>query len=291
MKKLIAIISVVLMLLTSMSIAFAEDATTTETADVVSETATDAATETTATETTDVETVVSEETGEGDVSVTPDSPLWGVKRAIERIDLALTLNKAAKSEKGLKYARIRLLEVQKMLKKGDFKNAARAEEAHGKLLVNVRKNIDKAKGTEKAEKVKELEDRLSKNIAVLEAVKAKLEAKGVPTQGIENALAIAKAKQECRQQIEEVLKSGPVNDENIKQIKEECRDKLTELVEQRKEAMKQTREGIAEQVKEAKAKRLEKSEEESETEETPEVEETETSETSETESSTETTTA
>ena len=291
MKKLIAIISVVLMLLTSMSIAFAEDATTTETADVVSETATDAATETTATETTNVEAVVSEETGEGDVSVTPDSPLWGVKRAIERIDLALTLNKAAKSEKGLKYARIRLLEVQKMLKKGDFKNAARAEEAHGKLLVNVRKNIDKAKGTEKAEKVKELEDKLSKNIAVLEAVKAKLEAKGVPTQGIENALAIAKAKQECRQQIEEALKSGPVNDDNIKQIKEECRDKLTELVEQRKEAMKQTREGIAEQVKEAKAKRLEKSEEESETEETPEVEETETSETSETESSTETTTA
>ena len=151
MKKLIAIITVVLMLLTSISIAFAEDATTTETADVVSETATDAATETTATETTDVETVVSEETGEGDVSVTPDSPLWGVKRAIERIDLALTLNKAAKSEKGLKYARIRLLEVQKMLKKGDFKNAARAEEAHGKLLVKVRKDLDKAKGTEKAE--------------------------------------------------------------------------------------------------------------------------------------------
>src|SRR3989338_8498428 len=273
MKKLIAIISVVLMLLTSMSIAFAEDATTTETADVVSETATDAATETTTTETTDVEAVVSEETGEGDVSVTPDSPLWGVKRAIERIDLALTLNKAAKSEKGLKYARIRLLEVQKMLKKGDFKNAARAEEAHGKLLVKVRKDLDKAKGTKKAEKIKELEDKLSKNIAVLEAVKAKLEAKGVPTQGIENALAIAKAKQECRQQIEEALKSGPVNDDNIKQIKEECRDKLTELV------------------KEAKAKRLEKSEEESETEETPEVEETETSETSETESSTETTTA
>ena len=284
MKKLIAIITVVLMLLTSISIAFAEDATTTETTDVVSETTTDATTET-----TDVEAVVSEETGEGDVSVTPDSPLWGVKRAIERIDLALTLNKAAKSEKGLKYARIRLLEVQKMLKKGDFKNAARAEEAHGKLLVKVRKDLDKAKGTEKAEKVKELEDKLSKNIAVLEAVKAKLEAKGVPTQGIENALAIAKAKQECRQQIEEVLKSGPVNDENIKQIKEECRDKLTELVEQRKEAMKQTREGIAEQVKEAKAKRLEKSEGEFESVELSEAEESETSETPE--SSTETITA
>ncbi len=286
--------TVVLMLLTSISIAFAEDATTTETTDVVSETATDVATETTTIETTDVEAVVSAETGEGDVSVAPDSPLWGVKRAIERIDLALTFNKAAKSEKGLKYARIRLLEVQKMMKKGDFKNAARAEEAHGKLLVKVRKDIDEAKGTEKAEKVKELEDKLSKNIAVLEAVKAKLEAKGVPTQGIENALAIAKAKQECRQQIEEVLKAGPVTDENIKQIKEECRDKLKDLVEQRKEAMKQTREGIAEKVK---AKRLEKVKEESETEDESEVEETETtestetSETSETENSTEETTA
>ena len=272
------------MLLTSISIAFAEDATTTETTDVVSETTTDATTET-----TDVEAVVSEETGEGDVSVAPDSPLWGVKRAIERIDLALTFNKAAKSEKGLKYARIRLLEVQKMMKKGDLKNAAKAEEAHGRLLVKVRKDIDEAKGKEKPEKVKELEDKLSKNIAVLEAVKAKLEAKGIPTQGIENALAIAKAKQECRQQIEEVLKSGPVNDENIKQIKEECRDKLTELVEQRKEAMKQTREGIAEQVKEAKAKRLEKSEGEFESVELSEAEESETSETPE--SSTETITA
>jgi len=100
MKKIIAIMSILLMLLTSISIAFAEEATTDATTEAT-------ATETTATEPTTTETATEtsttdvSETATEEVSVTPDSPLWGVKLAIERIDLALTFNRAAKSEKGL----------------------------------------------------------------------------------------------------------------------------------------------------------------------------------------------
>ena len=89
MKKIIAIMSILLMLLTSISIAFAE-----ETTDATSEAT---ATETTATEPTTTETEAETsldvgETATEEVSVTPDSPLWGVKLAIEKIDLALTFN-------------------------------------------------------------------------------------------------------------------------------------------------------------------------------------------------------
>ena len=115
MKKIIAIMSILLMLLTSISIAFAEETTTDATSEAT-------ATEITATEpaTTETEAETSTDVGETateEVSITPDSPLWGVKLAIEKIDLALTFNRAAKSEKGLKYARLRLLEVEKMMKR------------------------------------------------------------------------------------------------------------------------------------------------------------------------------
>ena len=285
MKKIIAIMSILLMLLTSISIAFAEEATTDATTEAT-------ATETTATEPTTTETATEtsttdvSETATEEVSVTPDSPLWGVKLAIERIDLALTFNRAAKSEKGLKYARLRLLEVEKMMKKGDFKNAGKAEEARAKLIAKTRKHLDEEKAKEgETTKVKDLESRLQRHIEVLEAVKAKLEAKGVPTQGIENALAIAKAKAECRLEVEQLVnkrKAGEAVEEGaIAKVKAECREDIKDLISERKELIKEKRE----EIKERKGKVLEEKEsEEVETEEeseTEEVEETETVETTE----------
>lgn len=271
--------SILLMLLTSISLAFAEETST--------EPATDAVSEATATETTATEPT---ETATEEVSVTPDSPLWGVKLAIEKIDLALTFNRAAKSEKGLKYARLRLLEVEKMMKKGDFKNAGKAEEAHAKLIAKTRKHLDEEKTKEgETPKVKDLESRLQRNIEVLEAVKAKLEAKGVPTQGIENALAIAKAKAECRMEVEELVKKRKtgetVEEESIVKVKAECKEDLQKLISERKDLMSERKEKIREEIKERKGKVLEEKESEKvETEEeseTEQVEETETVETPE----------
>ena len=292
MKKIIAIMSILLMLLTSISIAFAEETTTDATSEAT-------ATETTATEpaTTETEAETStdvSETATEEVSVTPDSPLWGVKLAIEKIDLALTFNRAAKSEKGLKYARLRLLEVEKMMKKGDFKNAGKAEEARAKLIVKTRKHLDEEK-TEEGEtpKVKDFESRLQRHIEVLEAVKAKLEAKGVPTQGIENALAIAKARAECRLEVEQLVRSKrkageAVDEKSIVKVKVDCKEDIQKLISERKELMSERMEKAREEIKERKGKVLEEKEEveseEVETEEeseTEEVEETETVETTE----------
>ena len=247
---------------------------TTETTDATAQEA--AATETT--ETVDEVDAAVSEGGEEDVSVTPDSTIWGLKRAIERIDLALTFNKAAKSEKGLKYAHIRLLEVQKMLKKGDLKNAAKAQKVHAELIAKVSEDVDEAEEKDgETEKVKEFRSRLKNNIAVLEAVKAKLEAKGIPTQGIENALAKAKLRQECREEIRVLVESGESKKDAVTEVRAECKEKLRVLIEDRKETVTEGRVKIMEEAKEIKAKRLEKVKEESETE----SEETETSETTE----------
>jgi hypothetical protein len=50
--------------------------------------------------------------------ITPDSRLYGLDRALERISLALTFNKAAKAEKRLKIASERLAELKEMTIKG-----------------------------------------------------------------------------------------------------------------------------------------------------------------------------
>ncbi|MEM4336544.1 MAG: DUF5667 domain-containing protein [Candidatus Woesearchaeota archaeon] len=76
-------------------------------------------------------------------SVTPDRPLlWGLKRAIERIDLLLTLGKSAKAQKGLAHARERLLEVQAMIAAKKFEAAEKAAKAHKKTIEEVIKNVE-----------------------------------------------------------------------------------------------------------------------------------------------------
>lgn len=77
-----------------------------------------------------------------EVGVTPDQPvLWGIERAIERIELALTFNKAKKAQKGLQHARERLLEVQQMIQEKKLKHAEKAQRAHDKILKDVEENI------------------------------------------------------------------------------------------------------------------------------------------------------
>ena len=48
--------------------------------------------------------------------VTPDSTLYGLDRAAERLSLLLTIGKAAKAKKGLEHARERVLEARQLVK-------------------------------------------------------------------------------------------------------------------------------------------------------------------------------
>src|SRR3989338_5702925 len=79
---------------------------------------------------------------EDDAGVTPDSPLWGIERALERIDLALTLNKSKKAKKGLAHARERLAEVQLMIAAKKAQHAEKAQQAHDEDLAGVEEAVD-----------------------------------------------------------------------------------------------------------------------------------------------------
>ena len=57
---------------------------------------------------------------ETNVTVTPDHPLWGVKIAIEKVQLALTFNNTKRAEIALQQANKRLLEVEAMFTKRDY---------------------------------------------------------------------------------------------------------------------------------------------------------------------------
>ncbi|MBW2983911.1 hypothetical protein KY361_02250 [Candidatus Woesearchaeota archaeon] len=77
-----------------------------------------------------------------DPGVTPDSPLYGLDRAIERVELALTLGKSAKAKKGLAHARERLMEVQAMIAAKKMGAAARAQGEHDDIMDDVEDAID-----------------------------------------------------------------------------------------------------------------------------------------------------
>ena len=53
-----------------------------------------------------------------DVGVTPDSPFYPIKRILENLDLLLTFDEVSKVEKYLKYAKLRLIEAEKMAEEG-----------------------------------------------------------------------------------------------------------------------------------------------------------------------------
>ncbi len=54
------------------------------------------------------------------VGITPDSPLYIIKRIFENLDIMLTFNDVSKAEKYLKYAKMRLMEAVVMARKGKY---------------------------------------------------------------------------------------------------------------------------------------------------------------------------
>lgn len=296
MKRLIAIFVVMLLLLTSIGIAFAQEDTDTavtdaETVEADATSVVDAveATEEVATDAADSEVVA----GTEEIGTTPDSPIWGLKRAIENINLALTFDNSKKVEKRLRYAQRRLLEVEAMMKRGDFKNAAKSEKAHARLIADASEDVDKVEDAEgETKRVKEFKSHLNKNIEVLERVKAKLEEKGVVAPGIEKALAVARARAECRQEIKEIVEAGEADEKTIAEAKAECREEIkTAVAEAKVRIREEFKERDGKRILERKVKvKAEEDKDEVETEEKSESETESTSdESSETESPEETT--
>lgn len=69
-----------------------------------------------------------------EAGVSPDSVFHGLDRAIERISLALTLDKVKKAEKALAHAEERLAEVKAMIEAKKLEAAEKAQRQHGELV-------------------------------------------------------------------------------------------------------------------------------------------------------------
>lgn len=114
-----------------------------------------------------------------DPGITPDSPLWGIDRALENINLALTFDKSAKAQKGLEHAAERLFEVKAMIEKNKLEHAGKAELAHKGKLEKVRINIASLAEEEEKDikKMVELENALDNQEDELENIRTRVRIK------------------------------------------------------------------------------------------------------------------
>ncbi len=84
-----------------------------------------------------------------DVGITPDSPLYPLKRILEDLDILFTFDEVAKAEKLLKYAKLRIAEAEEMAEKGKTKYVS-------DLLRDYRKELGEAVDLMKSAKPKDV---------------------------------------------------------------------------------------------------------------------------------------
>lgn len=89
-----------------------------------------------------------------DAGVEPDSALYGLDRAMERISLALTFDKAKRAEKALKHAEERLAEVKAMIEANKLDKAEEAQKNHEKSMKEAEDDIAEIESDGDAEKAK-----------------------------------------------------------------------------------------------------------------------------------------
>ncbi len=76
-----------------------------------------------------------------DPGVTPDSPLWGLDKALEQISLFLKISPNSKVTKGLEIASERLSEVKVMIEENKLEAAEKAQKEHNKTLIKIKQTI------------------------------------------------------------------------------------------------------------------------------------------------------
>ncbi|HKZ49506.1 MAG TPA: DUF5667 domain-containing protein [Candidatus Nanoarchaeia archaeon] len=113
---------------------------------------------------------------EAAAGTTPDSPLWGIDVALDRIRLALASN-PNKARIGLLIAEERLAEIQVSGKRGNAEAATRAQDEHGRTLEDVKIRIEAMDGVEvDNETLRGIERGMANHLAALAKVKARIEA-------------------------------------------------------------------------------------------------------------------
>lgn len=107
-----------------------------------------------------------------DPGVTPDSMLYGLDRAFERISLALTFDRAAKAEKRLQIASERISELKAMVDKGKPEFVEKLKEDYEEELNEAESDMEAARALGKNVTLlaEHVANATSKHIAVLERV-------------------------------------------------------------------------------------------------------------------------
>ena len=259
--------------LSSATVALAENETINETAEPVLVSAEDNETEVEETEIeledekTEIEIEIELEDEEAP-SVTPDEPIrWGLKRAIERIDLALTFNKAEKAKKGLVHAGNRLAEVEAMIAAKKLDAAEKAQKSREKIMKKVKARVEEmGDGTdEDIEDVLEIENEADNQENRMNMLKVKYQFKGNLTEEQKAKIgslieSFQNMTQEFKLKVEEKKTQTKLK---IKAMREKTDEEIEELMQQKEEKL-----GIAAERSrriEALTKVIEKLEEKKET--------------------------
>lgn len=270
MEKIIALGLAMLMVLSIIPLAFAENETVNETTDIVEDSVDDvnetALEEPETEEPVDTIVIISGDqteepetdtnvTGEPELEepeveldenvaeeagITPDSPLYGLERAIERISLALTLGKSAKAKKGLAHARERLMEVQAMIAAKRMEKAGIAQEAYEETMEEVEENIAELGDGDAVEELQdgvEIEDALAENEELVQATNnLKLKVKGLSDEQeaqlaqIVSSLEESTSKAKVQVQVKKnktkikIKAQGEMTDEEVAQIETQVRE-------------------------------------------------------------------
>ena len=77
-----------------------------------------------------------------DAGITPDSPFYGLERAMERLRLVFMRNKAKRALYKIQMAEERLAETEVMLEENNFEAAQEAEEAHDEIIAEAEQEAE-----------------------------------------------------------------------------------------------------------------------------------------------------
>src|SRR3989344_3714195 len=176
--------------------------------------------------------------------LTPDSALYRLDRAAEKLSLLLTFGKTAKAKKGLDHAMERVLEAKTLIKKGKVEKLEELKEEHRKSVEKVKENLEKIKerDSENAlEEVLEVELKLEEQANELEKVETELDLKVVGKLNDEQLEKLKSLLESLNLDVSEVkikvregkekFKVREVKKENAEQAVERLAQKLEKLTE------------------------------------------------------------
>jgi hypothetical protein len=127
-----------------------------------------------------IQPAFAQETEAGDPGITPDSFLYGLDVALDRINLLLTFDQAEKSRKGLDIARERLLEIREMALENKVAAMERAASEHDSVLAQVESSVQELErddASSELEEVIEIERELLEHQKRVENVEGEIRVK------------------------------------------------------------------------------------------------------------------